>query len=362
MKDILTKAPRDAEGNLLAPNGKKSNLTERQYVHVRTKAFKEWFGDWESNPKEASKVVDENGEPLVVYHSGNKGINIFNREFDKKGIGRQFWGNGFYFGGKNSIDKWSDLYKLKTGNTASVYEVFLNIKNPTHKAIKGEVSASEYDGAIFEPMKSSNGDTDWMYIIGNSNQVKSATDNIGTYSTTNDDIRFREIKVVQSEQEAYDLKREYDAIDKPSIRSFVEKAKNRMIRDGESTEGGVATWIIMKLGNGYNNVLKVVQPYLTETGKGSWIPIIISKEDYMRSLGRYSYIENFTQAVTDAEKLSDIDDEELDYHEKALFNWDSLDPESKNRIKEDYASEIKAKVEWDNMSVDTREYTLRCKL
>ena len=51
-----------------APNGKNSNLTERQWLQVRTKAFKEWFGDWENNPSKASKVVDENGEPLVVYH------------------------------------------------------------------------------------------------------------------------------------------------------------------------------------------------------------------------------------------------------------------------------------------------------
>lgn len=47
MQDILDKAPRDSEGNLLAPNGKKSNLDKRQYVQVRTKAFKDWFGDWE---------------------------------------------------------------------------------------------------------------------------------------------------------------------------------------------------------------------------------------------------------------------------------------------------------------------------
>ena len=47
MKDILANAPRDEQGRLLAPNGKPSNLTERQYAQVRTKAFKEWFGDWE---------------------------------------------------------------------------------------------------------------------------------------------------------------------------------------------------------------------------------------------------------------------------------------------------------------------------
>ena len=40
----------DAKANgtyLKAPNGKPTKLTERQWLQVRTKAFKEWFGDWE---------------------------------------------------------------------------------------------------------------------------------------------------------------------------------------------------------------------------------------------------------------------------------------------------------------------------
>ena len=48
MLDILSTAKYDKNGNILAPNGKPSNLNERQWVHVRTKAFKEWFGDWET--------------------------------------------------------------------------------------------------------------------------------------------------------------------------------------------------------------------------------------------------------------------------------------------------------------------------
>ena len=51
-QEILNKSPRDSQGRLLAPNGKKSNLTERQYAQVRTKAFKDWFGDWENANKE----------------------------------------------------------------------------------------------------------------------------------------------------------------------------------------------------------------------------------------------------------------------------------------------------------------------
>ncbi len=47
-QDILSRAPRNAKGQLLAPNGKVSNLDERQYAQVRTKAFENWFGNWET--------------------------------------------------------------------------------------------------------------------------------------------------------------------------------------------------------------------------------------------------------------------------------------------------------------------------
>ena len=44
---------------------------------MRTPAFKKWFGDWETDPANASKVVDENGEPMVVYHGSNYNFNEF---------------------------------------------------------------------------------------------------------------------------------------------------------------------------------------------------------------------------------------------------------------------------------------------
>jgi len=56
------------QGILVAPNGKPSNLNDIQYELVRTTEFKNWFGDWENDPENSSKVIDENGEPLVVYH------------------------------------------------------------------------------------------------------------------------------------------------------------------------------------------------------------------------------------------------------------------------------------------------------
>lgn len=72
---------REHEGKptwMKAPNGKPTNLTERQWLQVRTPQFKQWFGDWEADPKNASKVRDENGEPLVTYHGTTGDFNEFN--------------------------------------------------------------------------------------------------------------------------------------------------------------------------------------------------------------------------------------------------------------------------------------------
>lgn len=65
----------------LAPNGQPSILyqsyrdlgyTEQQAeeltAQVYSDNFLDWFGDWINDPTNASKVVDYNGEPIVVYH------------------------------------------------------------------------------------------------------------------------------------------------------------------------------------------------------------------------------------------------------------------------------------------------------
>jgi hypothetical protein len=73
----------------LAPNGKPSNLTHEQYHLVRKPEFKAWFGDWENDPENSSKVVDKNGEPLILfqgqaYSKYPKGNYIFDK--DNQGI------------------------------------------------------------------------------------------------------------------------------------------------------------------------------------------------------------------------------------------------------------------------------------
>ena len=62
----------------LAPNGKPSNLNPMQWAQVRTEAFKKWFGDWENDPENASKVVDENGEPNILHQNNEVNRGSFN--------------------------------------------------------------------------------------------------------------------------------------------------------------------------------------------------------------------------------------------------------------------------------------------
>lgn len=204
LKRILDTAPRNKQGQLLAPNGKPTKLSERQYAQVRTKAFKKWFGDWTkitqnedgtwNIPADVSKIIDEEtGEPKVVFHGSNNTFTEFKTYHKDKEVGDMF---GAYFT-KNR------KYAEKTyGN--KVYEVFLNIKSPltTEGRWTGVIDeesykeiTTEHDGIIND-----NFDNNFLnkilrnsrseLIVFNPNQIKSATDNVGTFSTESDDIDY----------------------------------------------------------------------------------------------------------------------------------------------------------------------------
>ena len=125
------------KNELLAPNGKPSNLNATQYELVRTPAFKKWFGDWEKDPANSSKVVDENGEPLVVYRGMPKKRRVGNifrynvNMFGTKGVGSRKTNKfAFYF---TDIKEVADEYgrNLSDDNDSEwiIKEYFLNIRN-----------------------------------------------------------------------------------------------------------------------------------------------------------------------------------------------------------------------------------------
>ena len=69
----------------------------------------------------ASKVVDENGEPLVVYHGSNNNFTIFDKEKIGSSTDYGVFGKGFYFAVTKS-------YASNYGK--NITACFLNIKNP----------------------------------------------------------------------------------------------------------------------------------------------------------------------------------------------------------------------------------------
>lgn len=100
-----------------------SNLPLNLQGIVRTPQFKEWFGDWENDPENSSKVVDENGEPLVVYHTThNKKFDEFRKSFDHI-IDNKF--KQVYKGVDIPDDEWEDFkYKKENEDGVSEYSEF----------------------------------------------------------------------------------------------------------------------------------------------------------------------------------------------------------------------------------------------
>ena len=200
MRSIKAQAKKDGTF-MKAPNGKPTKLTEKQWLQVRTQAFKNWFGDWMNAPEDASKVLDENGEPMIVYHGSKNKFYSFDM-----GLQKTAWmGKGFYF---------TPNKEFARSFGRSVVSSFLNLRNPF--IVKGN-SPSYYDSEVGKiygkdggPIEPSEGTallqdkghdgvlfTHWdqgqMITVFTPSQIKSATENKGTFDKSNDDIRYRKI-------------------------------------------------------------------------------------------------------------------------------------------------------------------------
>lgn len=137
---------------MLAPNGRQTHLTEQQWLQVRTQEFKDWFGDWINDPENASKVVDENGEPRIVY----RGINDSNNNkhfvyFSDSRVDAEAYAKGLFTKGGNFFANNKDII-------ASIYEYLYskyNLKNIDLDYISNILDDSSHDGEIVP---------EWQYI------------------------------------------------------------------------------------------------------------------------------------------------------------------------------------------------------
>ena len=245
--EIVARAKADGT-YMKAPNGKKSNLSPRQWVQVRTKAFKDWFGDWtkitfDKNgkpiiPNDVSKVVDENGEPMVVYHGFIGGdFNIFDKDvaFDNSRSAKPVYGSFFFSDTRKQAEAYGSFFRKGERVFNGIKATFLNIKNPfiinsentPYHSVRGyfknrdtgeidwnrggivkngweigvqdiTIAAMEegYDGVIFRNIDDAGseelvGTTHTTLAVFSPTQIKSATDNVGTFDKNNPDIRYR---------------------------------------------------------------------------------------------------------------------------------------------------------------------------
>lgn len=222
----------DAKANgtyMTAPNGEKTKLDAEQWATVRTANFKNWFGDWENDPENASKVVDENGEPMVVWHGRSAEFNTFEKKEGVRfimGLEDKVKAEGFFFSpDKGLAEEFASNSSRHRGGKANVVPCFLNIRKPMdltgedydriyedvtgweymvgmdtqdnlwgimdEEGMADKIKEKGYDGAIFvEEVDDSYEPTKISYCALDANQIKSAENNNGDFSADNNDIRF----------------------------------------------------------------------------------------------------------------------------------------------------------------------------
>ena len=249
------------------------NVNRKINKITQSKQFIRWFGDWQNSPAKASKVVDNNGEPLVLYHQTEKEFTTFDTkqkgsgEFDSEmptGIFMKPTNNDIGVGGniqmplyasiknplivnnrselvkfydknvqgytkaKSAIDSVNEEYKAKFNEEMKreneeyqklwnakkngeiseeeyqksisrdaldeIMEEWENKVNEASRNAKALVDDyfknSNYDGVIVNNDVGSFGRSTKTFIAFENTQVKSATDNIGTFDGNNPDIRY----------------------------------------------------------------------------------------------------------------------------------------------------------------------------
>lgn len=179
------------EKGALKPEAKRVTTESKSLRDRATANFNRWFGD--------SKVVDEKGNPLVVYHATGSDI----KEFDISKIKRPYFGYGFHTAESPTL---ANFYADQHNQGQNIMPLYLNITNPfvmksmtDWYSLPGETDFERteslkkkgFDGIKYPhgapysaPHESGTG-----WVAFEPTQIKSAIGNNGDYSLTNADIR-----------------------------------------------------------------------------------------------------------------------------------------------------------------------------
>lgn len=145
------------------------------------------FEDYLNKYIGVSKVVDENGEPLVVYH----GTGIPNKIEEFKPKNNKIW-----FTNKTTAQAYANFDQdmrdeIGLDSSNNIYPVFLSLKNPKYFNNIGyntleNFKSADNDGIIATNVSDYEGSQEQI-VVFNSNQIKSI-DNQGTFSTQDNNI------------------------------------------------------------------------------------------------------------------------------------------------------------------------------
>lgn len=163
-------------------NGLSNSVAENQNAHDSISKDSKLLSILQTN---ASKVVDTNGEPLVVYH-GSRNFDPLAQE-QGRAVFHQGNDGGIHFGTLQQA--------IIRGGDGNANAFFLNIRNikrtadrDNHTSIIREAKKEGYDGTIYNNIFEAPGKS---FVVFSPSQIKSATSNTGAFSSENPDIRFK---------------------------------------------------------------------------------------------------------------------------------------------------------------------------
>lgn len=189
MAYVLREARNAAKQADQAPKGQPMFKLVGGVDQTGTDAFQRWFGD--------SKVVDKQGEPRVLYHGTANDFTVFeNRSGNSTGHATSDLGY-FMTTERSSAEGYARNASDGMPGLSKVMELYASIKNP-YTATLAEMQAIEnpiqarrwrakleqagHDGIHIPAQKA------WVAFANY--QIKSATDNVGTFDEFDADIRF----------------------------------------------------------------------------------------------------------------------------------------------------------------------------
>lgn len=288
------------------PEGRFSASAEQtENEQTETEAFKKWFGDWQNHPESASKVVNADGTPKVVYHGTNAVFNTFRQK------------NGVYFFSESR--DYAESMAEERGGTR-VVETYLNIRNPLYVRMQEgdftdptkearyirQAKAKGHDGVVFVLDSGNELVDDTFYAAFMPEQIKSATDNVGTFDRNNSDIRFSASAEQISEQDRENLNKvlemmdaEGDGIFRDAVLLRNPKMLQKLVAERGKTESAAFTrWF----GNS-KAVNRNGEPMLVFHGAGARFTTFDAGGKPIWLTANIQYAEKYSTANRAAEKL-----------------------------------------------------------